>query len=198
MSGYWLIIALVTLFTQPFYIKAESPRPFRLRRPIPYYAYDNPCTRTTPAVSVYKVFGTYKVLYSGKALDRCTIYEISFEEDYFAQITISPTANISIAQYIRSYGNPAKPGEMENYPIDTKHYQVQFIKPDSISTIAAYKKDVGIGIIICPPENLSNVTDFLVLANRLAKEADIDDLKNEVEKIIGGIEIHSIDQNGCP
>ncbi|GAB6018484.1 hypothetical protein CHUAL_000184 [Chamberlinius hualienensis] len=204
MSGIWFIIVLVTLFTQSLNSRRLEPEERNIYAGMkllaPNHPFDNACTRITPAATLDQTIGTYKVVYSGKVLDRCTLYEIAYEGYYITRTIISPTANKFMVHKMTSYEHQNKLGEMDVYPID---YNIGAIKkfeipPDYISAIAAYKKDVGVGFITCPSKNGSNVTDFLVLANRSAKEADVDALKDEVEKIIGGIEIHPVNQTGCP
>ncbi|GAB6018479.1 hypothetical protein CHUAL_000180 [Chamberlinius hualienensis] len=112
MTGYLFIIVLVTLSSQQWNTLALSLLP---EVTVPYYTYDNACTRITPAVPANQTLGENYVRYSTiKDLESCTSYLTTWEKGYF-QRSIHKWVSLYRVRY-RSYENPTKPGEMQDYP----------------------------------------------------------------------------------
>ncbi|GAB6018488.1 hypothetical protein CHUAL_000187 [Chamberlinius hualienensis] len=186
MSRYWFIIVLVTLST----VQLNA---------VPYYPYDNPCTRVTAGVSLDQVVGKYKVYYSAIPLPKCTGYKIEKHEDHFDSSLIFGKEITGTVPLVESYENPNKPGQTENYPYLTSSAIITAlqIKPSGVSSIVAHKEGVGRGLIICPAKNNSDIILAIIFANPGANQIEIDDIKNQVNNITNGLTLFAIDQNDC-
>ncbi|GAB6018477.1 hypothetical protein CHUAL_000178 [Chamberlinius hualienensis] len=161
MTGHLFIIVLVTLSTQQWNTLALSLLP---KVTFPYYTYDNACTRITPSASATQTLGQYYVYYSTiDSLFVCSRYNSTRKEDHFLRVIFNWKTSISYRY--KSYENPTKPGEMQDYD---NSFQPTFkfpitTKPNTTTVIVAYKKDVGFGLIECPARNGSNITGAHVI-----------------------------------
>ncbi|GAB6018478.1 hypothetical protein CHUAL_000179 [Chamberlinius hualienensis] len=206
MKGYLIIIVLVTLSSQQWNTIALSVsiQPLNIIRldlnllsktPVPYYTYDNECTRITPAASSNQVVGQYDVYYYPLLV--CSTYSISRKKNYFEKEFYEWTTSRRV--HYRSFENPAKPGETQDYPGDLPPTLIsrRNIKPNTVTVIVAYKKDVGYGFLECPARNGSNITAAYVVGFKGVKTSDIDPIRDEVSKLATGIELYPIDRKSC-
>ncbi|GAB6018470.1 hypothetical protein CHUAL_000171 [Chamberlinius hualienensis] len=189
MSGYWFIIVLVTLSSQPLNTIVRASK-----ATVPYYPYDNVCTRIKPAASVNETIGIYNLCFTQKKYAFCDKYTVFEDDDHFnTRLNMHPSVNRGFLIKFdakRSYENPDVPGQMQDYPISYSTSMINNlnIEPKSVSVVAVYNKDVGYGMISCKAVNKSRVFQSLVLENmeesKNITKSQIEAIREELGKIV--------------
>ncbi|GAB6018486.1 hypothetical protein CHUAL_000185 [Chamberlinius hualienensis] len=185
MAGYWFIIVLVILSTHQLNAIELLDKVGEYLQG--FYSYDNVCTRMTPATSIDKTLGLYKIFYSAPPMKNCTTmtvhgtvvrakkdFTIWGEKSYYLRI---------IARQV-----PSKPGETrENKYIHHWRKFMYELLPGRIVVVAVYKQGVGYGLVGCHHYDGTNITSAMIVGYPWAKQVDIDPIKDEVERIASGI-----------
>ncbi|GAB6018472.1 hypothetical protein CHUAL_000173 [Chamberlinius hualienensis] len=184
--GYWFIIVLVISSRHSMNIKAWSLLP---EVTVPYYPYDNACTRITPAVPAKQILGEYSVRYTTGDSEDCPSYSIfNMDDQFLLKAFHFMHPDLFNTKLLRSYENPDKPGQLQDYYIVSSPRLISLLgtTPETVSVIVAYHKDVGHGIIQCPAKNGSEISEVYVMgynyiSRRTHKEINV--IKEEVMKI---------------
>ncbi|GAB6018474.1 hypothetical protein CHUAL_000175 [Chamberlinius hualienensis] len=196
MSGYCFSIVLVILSTLQLNTIVRASKDT-----VSYYPYDNACTRITPAATADEVAGLYRIYYTSLMIPPCSIYSIFKYEDYYLKRFHDVDANdeSNMAHFI-SNENPAKPGQMQDYP--SYYYPIledSFkLQPEVVSVIVALHRDIGHGMIECPAKNgseVSNVFVFGILKSDGQPKEKMIDIKEQVMKLGNFTEL--LDERQC-
>ncbi|GAB6018487.1 hypothetical protein CHUAL_000186 [Chamberlinius hualienensis] len=183
MSAYWIIIVLVILFTKQLnalVLLDDILEVFNLRD-IPY---DDMCTRLDPVASVDEILGLNKIYYSEPPMENCTTIKITatkMVDVYTKEFTIWGENEA----YKRISAHEITKGKTHERRYNKPRQKLisLFTSPQTIVTVAVYKKGVGYGLIGCPPHYKSKMTSAMIVGYPGATKAQIDAIKVEVERI---------------